>query len=476
MKKVAFSLTLVFLLTCIFALAINVQPVKLQGLQTIYVDPPESIFYTNTMNVNSTFPINITIRDAANVGGIQFRLEWNSTVLSCESIILPAGHFMDPLGAEEAAGNLWVIQKQIGTGYTQYAVTYLNMTAAIERGTVPRAGNGTLATLTMKIIEEAPTSTPLTLKNVIISDPSGTQLSTQVEDGNFSYLVSPWPDIAVANVTFTETVVTPGYSMFINVTVENLGGSTETFNVSVYYNDTVITQPNGKNYTSVTLTEGNSSIIIFTWNTTGVALGSYVISAYAWPVPGEIDVENNTYTDGTIEISTHDVAVIDVTTSKTGCLPMPTVGQGFSLRVNVTTGNLGGFTETFNVTVYANSSAIGEQQVTLNPEENKILTFVWDTKGWDKGNYTISATADSVLGENETSDNTFVDGWILVTIPGDINGDKTVNILDAILVSKAFGARPASPNWSPNADTNDDGLVNLLDAISLAGTFGETWA
>jgi hypothetical protein len=57
------------------------------------------------------------------------------------------------------------------------------------------------------------------------------------------------------------------------------------------------------------------------------------------------------------------------------------------------------------------------------------------------------------------------------TIAGDINGDGTVNILDAIILANAFLTKPGDPNWNPNADINSDGVVNILDAIILANHF-----
>jgi hypothetical protein len=68
-------------------------------------------------------------------------------------------------------------------------------------------------------------------------------------------------------------------------------------------------------------------------------------------------------------------------------------------------------------------------------------------------------------------------------IPGDINGNGTVNILDAILLASMFGSHgpnydypgePASPNWNPNADLNGDNIVDMLDAILLANNFGQS--
>ncbi|RLI39315.1 hypothetical protein DRO69_14425, partial [Candidatus Bathyarchaeota archaeon] len=102
------------------------------------------------------------------------------------------------------------------------------------------------------------------------------------------------------------------------------------------------------------------------------------------------------------------------------------------------------------------------------------ITIIWNTTGFAKGNYTISAYATPVPGETDTADNTFTNGIVYVGIPGDINGDGVVNYLDAILLGAAFGSKPGDPRWNPNADINGDETVNYLDAIILGANFGKT--
>ena len=50
-------------------------------------------------------------------------------------------------------------------------------------------------------------------------------------------------------------------------------------------------------------------------------------------------------------------------------------------------------------------------------------------------------------------------------LPGDINGDGIVNILDLTLVAQAFGAN------TRNADVNGDGVVNVFDLVFVADQF-----
>ena len=163
----------------------------------------------------------------------------------------------------------------------------------------------------------------------------------------------------------------------------------------------------------------------------------------------------------------HNVAVINVTPSKS------VVGQGYSLNINVTAANQGDYTETFNATLYANTTSIATQTVTLTSGNSTTITFTWNTTGFAKGNYTISAYAWPVEGETDIEDNTLTDGWIVVTVIGDINGDFKVDIEDLVLVIKHFGSYPSHPKWNPNADVNSDNKVDIKDLVLVIKHFGE---
>jgi hypothetical protein len=52
--------------------------------------------------------------------------------------------------------------------------------------------------------------------------------------------------------------------------------------------------------------------------------------------------------------------------------------------------------------------------------------------------------------------------------PGDINGDKIVNLLDYTLLSKAYGTDNTA------SDLNHDKVVDLLDFTILNSNFGST--
>jgi hypothetical protein len=164
----------------------------------------------------------------------------------------------------------------------------------------------------------------------------------------------------------------------------------------------------------------------------------------------------------------HDIAITNVTPLKT------VVGQGYSMNVNVTVENQGDFTETFNVTLYANATVIETKQIALANGASTILTFTWDTTGFVKGNYTIWAYASPVPGEIDTSDNTFVDGWVVVAMVGDINADGIVDIFDCVKIALAFSATPHDPNWDPNSDIDNSYLTDIFDLVIVAIHFAET--
>ena len=104
-------------------------------------------------------------------------------------------------------------------------------------------------------------------------------------------------DIAVTNVEVSKIEVTAGESISINATVLNLGTVNETFTVVAYYGDTEIGEK------PVTDLRPDAEVTLtFNWDTTGVAKGTYQISAVATDVEGEENPDDNTYVDGTIAV------------------------------------------------------------------------------------------------------------------------------------------------------------------------------
>jgi outer membrane protein assembly factor BamB len=177
--------------------------------------------------------------------------------------------------------------------------------------------------------------------------------------------------------------------------------------------------------------------------------------------------------------SAHDVAVanvesLDVPWDNSG-LQKTVVGQGYSLTVKVTASDPGSFTENFNVTVYANTTYVASQNVTLSSGSSTTLAFTWNTSGFAYGNYNLDAYAWPVPGENNTANNSCMGGNVIVTVPGDVNGDGRVDLKDIVLVAQAYGSMPGDPNWNPNADITGSGTVDLPDLVILAVHYAQVY-
>jgi hypothetical protein len=164
----------------------------------------------------------------------------------------------------------------------------------------------------------------------------------------------------------------------------------------------------------------------------------------------------------------HDVGITSVATSKN------VVGQGYTASINVMMFNYGNDTETFNVTVYANTTFVALQTIALESGASTTLTFAWNTTGFAKGNYTISAYAWPVPGETDIIDNELIDGWVFVGLIGDINADGIVDIADIYLIALSYGAIIGTPQYKPDLDINYDGIIDVADIYIAALHYGET--
>ena len=178
-----------------------------------------------------------------------------------------------------------------------------------------------------------------------------------------------------------------------------------------------------------------------------------------------------TAVDGTVHvivIGSHDLAVTAVTPQKT------VVGQTYTDKIDVTVRNQGDYSETFNLTLYANTTVISTiQNIVLPSATSTTRTFTWDTTGFAKGNYTISAYASPVPSETNTGNNNLINGDITITVAGDANGDHSCDMADISLIIDWFMKGP--PNWNPNCDVNNDLTIDMLDISIAIDNFMKSW-
>jgi hypothetical protein len=165
-----------------------------------------------------------------------------------------------------------------------------------------------------------------------------------------------------------------------------------------------------------------------------------------------------------------DVAVTDVTVSDT------VVYVGETVNVTVAVQNYGDVTESFDVTVFFNNTAIETKNVAdLAVGASQVLMFSWDTSAVQPcNNYTIRAEAGEVPEESNTANNIYVDGTVKVKMQGDVNGDGVVDVWDISIVSTAYGTFEGEPEYNPVADINKDGVVDIMDLSMVAIHLTET--
>jgi hypothetical protein len=134
------------------------------------------------------------------------------------------------------------------------------------------------------------------------------------------------------------------------------------------------------------------------------------------------------------------VAIEGVTTSKTGCLPRETLGEGQPIDGNVTVTNQGDFNETFTVRLWANETLIAQYGVVdLAPGATMLWELTSAVIGGAKGNIRIKVNATLVVEETDVGDNTYLYGYVFQTLSGDVDGDRDVDIFDIVLAAGNHG-------------------------------------
>jgi hypothetical protein len=153
--------------------------------------------------------------------------------------------------------------------------------------------------------------------------------------------------------------------------------------------------------------------------------------------------------------------------------------------------NPGGFAETFNVTILANTTIITVvASVNMVPGNVIVQNVTWNTTGFSYGNYTLKAAADIVQGETNTVNNNLTDGLVTVAGLGDLTGktpnaldfvpDGKVDIVDVAVVAKFFGHK--APPAPVNCDVSGtkvgapDGKIDITDVATVARQFGQKYS
>ena len=421
---------------------------------TISLVPKEIV--DPTLVPSSVFSINISVAGAETLSLCMLNLSYNTGILSWISV--------EALKIQNVTPSVNAVLND-DEGYLWLSVDYPVPVEAIE----------STAILTVSFHVEDFGATVLDLHDTELLDAEGNPVSHEAIDGYFCSLIR---DVAVSSVVVSRDWAYSGWEVNITVTVENLGNVSETFDVSVYYDDSFVGSAS-----VIDLQPGAEANVIVTWNTTGVSQGNYTIKAEASEVPYEYNVTNNVLVDGSVWIMElrHDVAVTEISVSRDW------IYEGWSVSVNFTIGNLGNYSETFDVRLFLlvfnetegswyNVSVLCSVHVTdLPPNEQMVFNYTLDSSGLKPClHYKFMAEASEVPYEYNVTNNVLVGGEFVVRLMGDVNGDGKVCMLDIAIAQEAFGSYPGHPKWNPDADVNCDLTVNLRDIALIARNFGRS--
>jgi hypothetical protein len=402
-----------------------------------------------TASQGQNFTINVTISNVLDLYGWEFKLNWTTTLVNVTEVT--EGPFLKAGG-----GTFFTCNMNTTGGRMVVDCTLLGSVSGVN-------GTGTLATITF--YARSVGQSPLNLYDVILINSSDQVIPSQAT-GGYAY-ITYGHDVAVTAVNFSPTALLAGGLVNINATVENLGGYSEKFNVTAYANSKSI----GKK--GVSLSYASSTNVAFVWNTTGYGFGDYAMSVSASVVPGETNTANNVKVANntlTILYQGHKIAVTGVQPDKM------VLGQGFPMFVVVHVKNYGTFNETFNNTVYVNTTIIQTQTVTLISGKGAPLSFLWDSTSFAKGNYTVWAYAWPVRGETDTANNTLKAVVpVEITIPGDVDGNYVVDILDVVKITSIYASKQGDPQFNSNCDIDNDGKITILDVVICTSHYAQKY-
>ncbi|KAF5416998.1 MAG: hypothetical protein C5S38_02310 [Candidatus Methanophagaceae archaeon] len=331
----------------------------------ISVEPP-------SQNVSSgdTFTINITVNpQGKEIYSVKYDLFFNSSVVTATS--QTTGTFLSLDGASTT-----VTQNEINS--TLGKVTYNETRIDVDNGvTTP----GTLASITFEAIE--PGTSNLDMSDVVLSDPSGTSIETEINNGTVlvEAIIIPEPDLVVVEIP--DQLLFANVSNKVTAVIKNNGSADAgSFNVSLYVNGTFIDKD-----VIAGLDAGNSTEVSFAWMPSET--GNYILAVNA-DCDADIAESNETNNElskvvPVVEASP-DLTVTSIDAYHRVATPYESNYPCYnrSNEVDVTLKNEGFNVDGFNVTLYADDEFIDKKQITgLGAGEEESVRFYWTPIGLD---------------------------------------------------------------------------------------------
>lgn len=153
---------------------------------------------------------------------------------------------------------------------------------------------------------------------------------------------------------------------------------------------------------------------------------------------------NNNCTElAAVKIEVHDIVAVSQSANVTSAV------QGDTVLITGVLKNNGSESETSTVRCYYGMPEIppiqidSDQMITLTPERNAQLEFIWNTGAVDPGTYWIEIRAIPIAGELDTDDNTCtIDTPVTITarpyyVGGEVAAITTSMLKDAKMIASA---------------------------------------
>jgi hypothetical protein len=176
-------------------------------------------------------------------------------------------------------------------------------------------------------------------------------------------------------------------------------------------------------------------------------------------------------------------------TSSNGSTILPTVNGTVSISNAPPLAHPGALRAAVRVTgVTVGGSGFGVSNLAIGDEVRAGQTLsglaTFDPTGLPPGTYsgtlTVSIEAGSIDGEDHFSwlnfhpavDDIVWDLSATVNVPGDVDGDGHVDVVDLLYLVDAFGSMTGDANYNPASDFNSDGSVDVVDLLIMVENFG----
>ena len=391
--------------------------VNIAPLSTVSVDP-----IIQTVRIGQQFSIDINLDNALNLYGYEVRLTFDPVELTATGV-----EYKNYLNGPT---NTWHNEINNTGGYVDFAVSSLYPASAKTGGSPPP-----LITLHLEAIALGTHSLHLDSGKTWLVNNETQTLPIQTVDG--TVIVQPPGEAPLI------TVLSPENKTYYTAAVPLMFNINEPTSWIGYSLD---------NQANVTISGGTTIIC---------DVGTHSIVMYANDTEGNMGKSDIVCFTTIVQPVIYDIAVTKIEPSKT------IIGEGHLMIITVTVQNLGDYdSDSFDVILYANQTVIGTQtNVVLSKDESLRLTFMWSTTGFKKY-YIINATATPVPGETNLANNSLkFAGSIIVSIPGDINGDFVVDISDAALLGLNW--QKTVPPAPANVDISGDGIIDISDAAVI---------